>query len=347
MTQQLSDALSSLQKNMRDAAREMASNQPKAAQSLRDALTAMDDSDLDNRVQRSADWLRRGINPNSNGTEGEIAQGLDKLSQQLQQAQKGVGEGKPDQRGNAQGDQTAVLDQIERLREQLESIARSPRGNGQNGQQRSTDSARLSRDGQRNGQQNEQGQSAMQRGQGSGQTGQNRQGQPSGYGSQFSGDLGNQNRGDLSGDIRDGGGRGVDGTVWNNINTGNNRYASAPRQSGPTGASTNPADTERSFEQGMRELNKLRHMVQADPETAKEVAELTRQMQHLDPSRFPGNPAMVEQMHREVLSSVDRLELQLERDGISPEARTGKPYTVPAGYEDSVAEYYKRLSKNP
>jgi hypothetical protein len=76
------------------------------------------------------------------------------------------------------------------------------------------------------------------------------------------------------------------------------------------------------------------------------VAELTRQMQHLDPSRFPGNPAIVEQMHQEVLSSIDRLELQLARSGTSPEARTGKPYAIPAGYEDSVAEYYKRLSKN-
>ena len=362
--QQLSDALSNLQKNMRDAAREMAPNQPQASQDLRDALTAMDDSDLDNRVQRTADWLRRGINPNSNGTEGEIAQGLDKLSQQLQQAQSAVGkgkpgqQGKPDQSGNPQGDQAAVLDQIERLREQLESAARSQRGTGQsgrdgtmgqNGQQRSIDGARLSRDGgggQQAGQ-NGQSQPGTQSRQGSGQTAQNRQGQAAGYGPAFGGDVGNQNRGTASGDVRYGGGRGVDGTVWNNINTGDNRYATlGQRQSAPKDASGNPADTERLFEQEMQELNKLRHMVQADPQTAKDVADLTRQMQHLDPSRFPGNPAIVEQMHQEVLSSIDRLELQLERGGASPEARTGKPYAVPAGYEDSVAEYYKRLSKN-
>ena len=88
-------------------------------------------------------------------------------------------------------------------------------------------------------------------------------------------------------------------------------------------------------------------MIQGDPQTAKEVAELTRQMQQLDPSRFPGNPAMVEQMHREVINSVDKLELQLQREGLSSEARTGKPYAIPEGYQDSVAEYYRRLSKNP
>ena len=97
----------------------------------------------------------------------------------------------------------------------------------------------------------------------------------------------------------------------------------------------------------MRELNQLRHMVQSDPQTAKQVEELTRQMQRLDPSRFPGNPAIVEQMHKEVLSTVDRLELQLERIGVSSDARTTRPYAIPAGYEDSVAEYYKRLGKNP
>ena len=70
-------------------------------------------------------------------------------------------------------------------------------------------------------------------------------------------------------------------------------------------------------------------------------------MQQLDPSRFPGNPAMVEQMHREVLSSVDKLELQLQRDDAATEARTGKPDAVPSGYQESVAEYYRRLSKNP
>jgi hypothetical protein len=69
-------------------------------------------------------------------------------------------------------------------------------------------------------------------------------------------------------------------------------------------------------------------------------------MQHLDPSRFPGNPAMVEQMHQEVLSSINRLELQLQRDGIAPGARTKKPDSIPPGYEDTVAEYYRRLSKN-
>src|SRR5581483_9045742 len=128
--QQLSNDLSRLQKNLRDAARGMASNEPGTAQKLRDALTEMDNSDLDNRVQRTADWLRSGVNPNANGTEGEIAQGLGKLSQQLQQAQQAMeredsGQGPGRDRGHdrglgrgqnrgAQGDESAALDQVER-----------------------------------------------------------------------------------------------------------------------------------------------------------------------------------------------------------------------------------------
>jgi hypothetical protein len=290
--QQLSNDLSNLQRDLRDAARAMASSQPGVAQKLRDALTEMDESDLDNRMQRTADWLRRGIDPNSNGTESEIAQGLEKLNQQLQQAQKKVDQGEPGQRGMDQGGEAAALDQVEGLRKQLEALASS-------------------RDGQRGGQQ-----------------GQNRAGQS-------------------GGDVSYGGGRNSDGTVWGNINTGNNRYGQLGQRSAPTDASDNPADTKRTYRQSMRALNHLRQMVRNDPEVAKEVAELARQMQLLDPNRFSGNPAMVEQMHREVLSSVDRLELQLQRDAASTQARTGKSYTVPSGYQESVAAYYKRLSKNP
>jgi hypothetical protein len=55
---------------------------------------------------------------------------------------------------------------------------------------------------------------------------------------------------------------------------------------------------------------------------------------------------MVEQMHREVLSTVDRLEMQLNRNGAT-DAHTGKPDTVPSGYQDAVADYYRRLSQKP
>jgi hypothetical protein len=333
--QQLSDDLSKLQKNLRDTAREMAPTQPGASQKLRDALTEMDQSDLDNHMQRTADWLRGGINPNSNGAENNIAQGLQKLSQQLRQAQQAMGQGKqPGQSPASSGDETAMLNQVQRLRSQLDAMSASNRSTGrqqnQNGQNNGSDAK---------GQQGNSNQ--LQRG--GNQSGQSPQG-----GQQRAGAIGQQTgnpEGLQSGDIRRSGG-GADGAVLGNLNTGNNTYDRIPRQPVQTDASGNPADLERDYQQGLRELNQLRQMVQSDPQASKEVRELARQMQLLDPSRFPGNPAMVDQLHSEVLSSLDRIELQLRQNG-SSEARTVKPNAIPAGYEDSVAEYYKRLSKNP
>jgi hypothetical protein len=74
---------------------------------------------------------------------------------------------------------------------------------------------------------------------------------------------------------------------------------------------------------------------------------LIDQMRNLDPSRFPGNPALVEQMHQQLVSSLDALELQLRRqlDEIQGGTiRNTDPTKVPAGYEDSVAKYYRKLS---
>ncbi len=339
--QQLSNDLSQLEKSLRDAAREMASNEPGAAGKLRDALTEMDNSDLDNRMQRTADWLRSGINPNSDGTEGEIAQGLGKLSQQLQQAQQAVSHENPEKgRATAPGDENAALDQVEQLRNQIEAMVRAQNGNsgraGQDGQNRNGEAQRE--------QNSEQGWTSAQP--------LSRSGQANGTSAQSGNHVSsphNGQRGDArngwSADTRWGG---ADGTVWGNFDTGNNtpRLREHP-QPAPSDASGNPVDTERSYQQSLRALNQLKQMAGSDPQTAKDIADLTRQMQRLDPGRFPGNPAMVEQMHREVLSSVDRIELELERSGASSDARTGKPYAIPAGYEDSVAEYYRRLSKNP
>ena len=57
---------------------------------------------------------------------------------------------------------------------------------------------------------------------------------------------------------------------------------------------------------------------------------------------------MVEQLHTEVLSGVDKLELQLRHDSDGPDSgqvRTTKESAVPPGYEEAVADYYRRLSK--
>jgi hypothetical protein len=102
------------------------------------------------------------------------------------------------------------------------------------------------------------------------------------------------------------------------------------------------------IQQGMSELSQLRQAAKGDPTARKQIDDLEKEMQKLDPSRFPGNPAMVEELHTKVLNDVDKLELQLRRDPNQPQTgqvRTATPASVPAGYEDAVAEYYRRLGK--
>jgi hypothetical protein len=160
--------------------------------------------------------------------------------------------------------------------------------------------------------------------------------------------AGNQAQSNIGmGETRSGGGANADGTAWNNINTGNNHYGKPGQHVDAAGGTGALPDYEQTYEQGMRALTQLRQTVQGDPLAAKEVEQLARQMRQLDPGRFPGNPDMVEQMHREVLSSVDRLELELQRDAVSTDARSGKPFAIPQGYQDRVAEYYRQLSRNP
>jgi hypothetical protein len=131
------------------------------------------------------------------------------------------------------------------------------------------------------------------------------------------------------------------GGGWDTGNTRIQGQAVVPQQ-GP-----NPADTQRQIEQGLNLLNQLRPTVQDSPEARHQLQTLIDEMRNLDPKRFPGNPALVEQMHQQILSGVDALELQLRRQ--LEETRGGTirntdPTKVPAGYKDSVAEYYRKLS---
>jgi hypothetical protein len=147
-------------------------------------------------------------------------------------------------------------------------------------------------------------------------------------------------RGDLGGNSG--------GPVNGGWNSGNN--SGLPRPVAPDRTAT-PGDTEQVIQQGVRELDQLRGSVADDPAARRAIDELIRSMQNLDPKRFPGNPAMVQELYARVLSGVDKLELQLHQDpaAASPEeeVRSDSPQPIPAGYEAAVGEYFRRLSRNP
>src|SRR6185369_11762111 len=88
--QRLADDLTSLEQNMRNAARELDAGQRAASDKLRSAIEGADQSDLETHLQRTADWLRTGIDPTGNGTESQIATDLQKLRDSVHQAQQAL-----------------------------------------------------------------------------------------------------------------------------------------------------------------------------------------------------------------------------------------------------------------
>jgi hypothetical protein len=317
--QKLADGVAQLQQQMRSAARQMASTQHAAASKLRDALGNLDQADLETRLQRTADWLRRGYAPDPNA-EPEIAENLRRLSDDLRGAQKALG---PEQTPN-QESQTA-LDNVQRLRDQMQSLTRAlgSRGGNKNGS-----NAGNAGEGYQSGQ--------------LGRSGQFGPGQA---------DRNGNSVGGRNGIVDDGYRQGYDPGAWrggNNhnwyIDTGNNSNAPGPAVAPDTTVIT--TDPESTFQQTVDTLNQLSQNVQSDPEIAREVRELEREMQRLDPRRFPGNPALLEQLHGQVLSEVDKLELQLRRksDDQQSQIRSSAPINVPPGYQDAVADYFRRLS---
>jgi len=319
--QRVSDDLSRLTQQMRDAARELAPTQPAASTKLRSALGGMDENDLGTRLQRSSDQLRSG--QFSDAAETALTGDLQKLGQQVTDAARALGSA---QHTSEDAAINRAMDDLSRLRDELAGFGgRSGQPNGQPGGQSGN---------QPGGQQFQTGQLARdgQAGQaGGGQTGG---GQAGAVGNRIAGPVGNPGGGATNG------GRNVNG----GLDMGNTRIsgrAVAPQQ-GP-----NPADTQRQIDQGLNLLNQVRPVVQDSPEARQQLQALIDQMRNLDPSRFPGNPGLVEQMHQQLLSNVDALELQLRRQLDEKQGgtiRNTDPAKVPAGYQDSVAEYYRKLS---
>jgi hypothetical protein len=311
--QQVTDDLARLTQQMRNTARELAGTQSAASAKLRSALDTMDENDLGTRLQRSSDWLRSGTF--AERLESGLTSDLQKLGQQVGDAARALGTA---QHASEEAALNRAMEDLSRLRDQLAGLGgRSPGQSqpraGQPGSQQ-FQSGPLSRDGQ------------------SSQAGQN--GQPGGVGNRVAGPVGNPG----------GGANSRAPTGIGGQDTGNTRISGQPaaRQQGPS-----PADTQREIDQGLNFLNQLRAVVQDSPEARRELQSLIDQMRNLDPNRFPGNPALVEQMHQQLVSNLDSLELQLRRQLDEKQGgtiRNTDPAKIPAGYRDAVAEYYRKLS---
>jgi hypothetical protein len=98
----------------------------------------------------------------------------------------------------------------------------------------------------------------------------------------------------------------------------------------------------------VRDLGRLQHELEGQPDVARDVQNLVKQMQGLDPYQFQNHPELVDQIISRLVSGVEGVELQLRRmtdDKNGGNIRSATGETVAPGYADAVAEYFRRLSK--
>ena len=104
---------------------------------------------------------------------------------------------------------------------------------------------------------------------------------------------------------------------------------------------------ERTYRETMRDLGRLRENVGQNPEIARDVTDLVREMGRIDPARFGDDPLLAARINSQIVAGLEQIELQLRRKVEEQEGgnvRSGASEPAPAGYSKSVAEYYKKLS---
>ncbi|HEX5412541.1 MAG TPA: hypothetical protein VFZ27_11885 [Terriglobia bacterium] len=332
--QLLASDLSRLKKELQDSARQLQSSQPGVASKLSQALGETERADLENRLNRSAESIRRGTDPNSRTLGPAITSGIDRMNEQVHEAQQAL-------KAPSANPAEEQLARVERLRRGIEALTRnsSASRNGQPGE--------LSRGGPanqqaQNGQANQSG--GENNGSQSGQPGELSRGGPANQQAQNgqANQSGGQNNGFQSG------GPGGPRAWRSGQNPGLGRFIEGPG-SGREGSSGPSASDELAVREALRQLEGLRRQLRSDPYSSAEIEQLMRDLPRLGAAAYGAKPAVVQQLAAQALASVDRIELQLRRqlDGQRiGQVRNGDSLQVPPGYDEPVAAYFRRLSQS-
>ena len=304
-----------LEKDMQKAARDMAGTQPAATGRVREGLSQLQQDEAKLRMQYSARYIRQGMGGYMVPREAPVTETMDKVAEDLKAAQNALGQGGK----QATTDAERSLAQLERMRGQMEQMAGRDKGQGtgangqqQNGSQQGGNQPGSQQGGNQPGNQ-----------QGGNQAGGNQRG------GQIAGPLGSRNP--------NGGGQ------WGNQYY-NGRFA-------PEGiyepGDARGFDPQRAIQAATTQLNEMRQTFKDNPELQQQFADVQREISRLAVGDI-SSAELQNRLNREVLPNLESLEVQLRRqveqqDG--DQVRSGSTDKVPAGYADSVAEYFRKLSK--
>jgi len=347
-----------LEQQIQGAVRDMMGTNRDAANKLRQALGNEQQEEVPNKLKGIAGMLNRGLGPYAVMREAPVTQALNNLRDQVQQVQSALNQGPG--KGGKNGDDKALeaaLQQAEKLRQEIEALrGRQGDPNGQQGQQQG-------RNGQR-GQQGQQGQQGQRGGQQPGQQGQQggqQQGQQAQGGQQQGGQQqGGQQAGGQQGGQQQGGqqqGGQQEGGQQEGGQQMGGQMAGGPRGGnigtrigGPGGAFWDPQVARRSYEDAVRDVNRLQNAVRDNPDMLRQLRDIGNILPALDPNRYPGGMGRdLERLFVQAMTNIEQVEVQLRRkveEQNGGAIRSATPQPPPPGYADAVADYFRRLSKD-
>ena len=369
--QQMADQLKQLEKQMSDAAHSLAGAQNPVGNKLREALSEAQQTELEMNMRRNAQWIGQGYGPQVWVRESTVTAGVNQLRDKLQEAQSAMAQnGQPGKQPGADNkdDLEKALAQVEAARSRLEQAlrARDQNGQGRDGNQRGQgqqagqrpgqqpggqqpgQSQAQNGNGQRGGQQpgNQQGGQQAGNQQGGQQPGNQQGGQQAGNqqggqqaGNQQGGQQGGQQAGGQQGGGQPGQQGGAFGGAWNG-----GAWGGPYGGPGPVQPYNGWIPVDQGYRESQRDLNSLRDFMRNNPDLATDYLNLMHAMNgaYQDKGELEGR------ISREVLPNMERLELELRRkldDKNADQVRSAGTETIPSGYSNAIADYFRKLSK--
>ena len=341
----MQEELEAIERKIQESIRSLDRAQRETTRTLREALGDLQQNEVATRLRVSAEYIRRGLAPHAAQSEEVVTRALDDLQRKTQEAKRlAQAAGAGEQQGLERS-----LAQLESLRRRLEQAAGldptrpGQQGPGQQGQQQGQQPGQ--QPGQ--GQQGQQGQQGSQPGQQPGQQpgGQQRGSQQSAQSQQGQGQGGQPSQNGQRGQRTQGEGQGgPQRTIGGASNYGNQRH---PGGIGVWDDETR-REMERALSEGVRSVPRLARDLRTGGIYKEDLAEIRNFVRGLGSDNFKGNPNLLAQEYRRMLTMLEQLELQVRRQvetegGGQVRAEVNTP--VPEQYREAVAEYFRRLSR--
>ncbi len=364
----MQEELEAIERKMQESIHSLDTSQRETIRTLREALSDLQQNEVATRLRVSAYYIRRGLAPHAAQSEEVVTRALEDLRRKTREAEKlAQAEGAGEQQGLERS-----LSQLESLRRRLEQAAGlDPNRPGQQGQapgQQQGQQQQGQQPGQQPGPGQRQGPQSGQQGQQQAQSGQaGQQGQQGQQGSRPGQQPGQQPGGQQSAQSQQGQGQGQGGgasnqrgqrgqitrggvlagpqqTIGGASNYGNRRHP------GGIGVWDDEMrrEMERALRDGARSVPRLVRDLRTGGIYNEDLEEIRNFVRGLGGDRFKGNPNLLAQEYRRMLTLLEQLELQVRRQveaeqGGQVRAEVNTP--VPEQYREAVAEYFRRLSR--